>query len=106
MMNEKLKSAQIDLFVLRENMQRAEDALNTMKEQEKDLLKEIEVLQDIEKPSATATNLWCRISNAIIAKYKPMAESDPMKAIRQLTTLKDILVISGILTDLDLERAL
>lgn len=53
----------------------------------------------------TAAKLWCRLTNALIAKYKPMAEKSPEKAIQELYRIEGILVANGFLLSEDLEKA-
>lgn len=54
----------------------------------------------------SATELWCRVTNALINKYKPMAESDPEKVVCDLNTITDFLVTYGFLTKEELNKAL
>lgn len=57
-------------------------------------------------PSGKATEAWCRITNALIRKYKPMTEQDPNKALKELTRIEGALLAGGFLTEQDLEEAL
>ena len=59
-----------------------------------------------ENPQSKATNAWCRITNALIRKYKPMTEQDPNKALKELTRIEGALLAGGFLTEKDLEEAL
>ena len=59
-----------------------------------------------ENPQSKATNAWCRITNALIRKYKPMTEDDPNKALKELTRIEGALLAGGFLTEKDLEEAL
>ena len=53
-----------------------------------------------------ATNLWCCITNALIAKYKPMSEENPSKAETELLRLEGALMACGFLTREELEKGL
>lgn len=46
-----------------------------------------------------ATNLWCDITNALIAKYKPMCETDPTQAIAELNAIREVLTRLGYLEE-------
>ena len=54
----------------------------------------------------TATELWCRLTNALIEKYKVMAEENPSGAIQELLRIEGALIAGGFLTKEDLARAL
>lgn len=73
--------------------------------QEEDLIKQIKMMEELESPM-NATNLWCRLTNALIAKYKPMAEENPNKAIIELTQIEGILLTGRYLTKGELDNAL
>ena len=53
-----------------------------------------------------ATNAWCRITNALIRKYKPMTEEDPNNALKELTRIEGALLADGFLTEQELKEAL
>ena len=74
--------------------------------QEEDLIKQIKMLEKLESPMMSATNLWCRITNALIAKYKIMAEENPQKAVIDLERLQGSLLADGFLTEEELDKAL
>lgn len=57
-------------------------------------------------PQTKATNAWCRITNALIKKYKPMTETDSNRALRELTRIEGVLLASGFLTEQELKGAL
>ena len=57
-------------------------------------------------PMLSATNLWCKITNALIAKYKNMSEENPNEAVKQLLMIQDSLLAGGFLTQKDLDEAL
>ena len=57
-------------------------------------------------PQSKATNAWCRITNALIHKYKPLTETDPNKALKELTRIEGALLAGGFLTEQELNEAL
>lgn len=59
-----------------------------------------------ENPQLKATNAWCRITNALIRKFKPMAEQDSNKALKELTRIEGALLAGGFLTEQELKKAL
>ena len=54
----------------------------------------------------TATESWCRVTNALIKKYKTMADEDPNKATIELLRLEGALIAGGFLSREELERGL
>ena len=56
--------------------------------------------------SYTATEMWCRITNALISKYKEMSEEDPKGAVEDLLRLEGALLAGGFLTKEELEKGL
>jgi hypothetical protein len=54
----------------------------------------------------TATELWCRLTNALIAKYKTMTEENPSKAEIELLRLEGALIAGEFLTREELEKGL
>jgi len=54
----------------------------------------------------TATELWCRITNALVIKYKIMADESPNKATVELLRLEGTLIANGFLSREELERGL
>lgn len=54
----------------------------------------------------TATELWCRITNALVIKYKTMADESPNKATVELLRLEGTLIANGFLSREELERGL
>ena len=54
----------------------------------------------------TATEMWCRITNALISKYKEMSEEDPKGAVEDLLRLEGALLVGGFLTKEELEKGL
>lgn len=54
----------------------------------------------------TATEMWCRITNALISKYKEMSEEDPKGAMEDLLRLEGALLVGGFLTKEELEKGL
>lgn len=53
-----------------------------------------------------ATDLWCRVTNALIKKYKEMADSNPEKAVEELLRIEGALIGGGFITYKDLQEAL
>ena len=105
-MSKVLEEAKLNLAQLRQEIKYNQDNVDSLKKQEKELIEQLQILEAQEQPMMSATNLWCKISNAIIAKYKPMSEENPEEAVKQLTRMEGALIAGGFLTDLDLERAL
>lgn len=56
--------------------------------------------------SLNATNEWCRVTNALIAKYKRLSETKPEKCLEELATIKEWLVQNNFLTEEELRKAL
>ena len=54
----------------------------------------------------SATEAWCRLTNALIDKYKHLAEENPEKAIKEITQIEGCLITGGYLTQKQLEEAL
>lgn len=54
----------------------------------------------------TATELWCRITNALIKKYKAMADENSNKATIELLRLEGALIAGEFLSREELERGL
>lgn len=50
--------------------------------------------------------MWCKLSNAIIRKYKPLSEKDPIKAYKELLRLEGVLLASGLFTQEELYKGL
>ena len=53
-----------------------------------------------------AANAWCRITNALIRKYKHLTEQDPNRALKELTRIEGALLAGGFLTEQELKEAL
>lgn len=53
-----------------------------------------------------STTMWRKLSNAIIAKYKPLSEKDPTKAYKELLRLEGVLLASGMFTQEELYKGL
>ena len=81
----------------------------------KELLGKIEVLnleiksmekelQEAKNPVLNATVLWCAITNALIAKYKPMSDENPERAYKELMRLEGALLAGKFLTEDELEK--
>lgn len=54
----------------------------------------------------TVTELWCRITNVLIKKYKTMADENPEKATIELLRLEGALIAGGFLSREELEKGL
>ena len=72
----------------------------------KNIERKISTTTRTENPHSKATNAWCRITNALIRKYKPMTEQDPNKALKELTRIEGALLAGGFLTEQELKEAL
>lgn len=63
---------------------------------------------DLQPPQASgdtllaATQSWCNLTNALIRKYKTMAETNPEQAIKELQIISNYLVSAGCLSETDL----
>jgi 5S rRNA maturation endonuclease (ribonuclease M5) len=57
-------------------------------------------------PQIKAAKAWCRITNALIRKYKHLTEQDPNRALKELTRIEGALLAGGFLTEQELEEAL
>lgn len=101
-----LKETQKALKELRLKIQHAEVGIDAMKQQEKELIGHLKTLQASEQPLYKATAEWCRITNALIAKYKPMSETNPVQAYEELNQIKGSLLTGGYLTEQELKEAL
>lgn len=105
-MNKKIAELQRDLASVRSLIKEAEDTKENLVQKEKDIVKDLEILTAIDTPLVNATYAWCRITNALIAKYKPMVGEDPNRAASELLQIQIFLLSNGFLTEKDLERAL
>ena len=54
----------------------------------------------------TAAKAWCRLTNALNARYKSMTEHEPNQVINEVSMIENFLISQGFLTNEDLERAL
>ena len=54
----------------------------------------------------TVTELWCRMTNALIKKYKTMADENSEKATIELLRLEGALIAGGFLSREELEKGL
>ena len=66
----------------------------------------MELQKAMEQPSYKASVAWCKITNALIRKYKTMAEENPEECVSQLTKLEGFLVGNGYLSEQELNEAL
>ena len=101
-----LKELQKELAETRATIVDKQKDVDFYKDLEQSLLKQMEDLQRSEEPSTKATILWCRITNALIRKYKPMTEEDPNRALKELTRIEGALLAGGFLTEQELKEAL
>ena len=54
----------------------------------------------------TAAEAWCRLTNALNARYKSMTEENPNQVIKEVCIVENFLISHGFLTEEDLDRAL
>lgn len=66
----------------------------------------LEKVRLAESALVKSTTMWCKISNAIIAKYKPLSEEDPTKAYKELLKLQGVLLANGLFTEEELDKGL
>ena len=103
----KLKELMKDLEETRDAIEHKQKDIDYYIKQEEDLIKQIKMLEKLESPMMNAaTNLWCRLTNALIAKYKPMAEENPDRVVKELTQIEGALLMGGYLTKEELDKAL
>ena len=57
-------------------------------------------------PQIKAAEAYCRITNSLIKKYKELTETDPKRALKELTKLEGVLLIGGYITEQELKEAL
>lgn len=92
---------------LRQNLlESQEKQLKQFDEETKHLQQRLENTLRTENPQSKATSAWCRITNALIRKYKLMTEEDPNKALKDLTRIEGALLAGGFLTEQELKEAL
>ena len=70
------------------------------------LQNKLELLIQSNNPQINAAEKWCRLTNALISKYKHMAEENPNRAIEEITRIEGALITGGFLTEQELEEAL
>ena len=87
-------------------IQSQQRTLQDFDDETKNMEKELEMCTRMENPQSKAANAWCRITNALIRKYKPMTEQDPNKALKELTRIEGALLAGGFLTEQELKEAL
>lgn len=63
-------------------------------------------LDSLPLSDCSAANAWCRLTNALIRKYKTTAEISPVQAIKEITQIEGCLLTGGFLTKEELEDAL
>ncbi len=66
----------------------------------------LEKVRLAESALVKSTTMWCKLSNAIIAKYKPLSEEDPTKAYKELLKLQGVLLANGLFTEEELDKGL
>ena len=92
---------------LRQNLlESQEKQLKQFDEETKHLQQRLENTLKSENPQLKATNAWCRITNALIQKYKPMTQQDTNRALKELTRIEGALLAGGFLTEQELKEAL
>ena len=86
--------------------QEINDTIKELKEKKEKVNMLIKQCETENSPELKATNLWCKITNALIAKYKSMSDTEPEKAIKELTRIEGALLSGKFLTEEELEKAL
>lgn len=66
----------------------------------------LEKVRIAQSASVQSTTMWCKLSNAIIRKYKPLSEKDSTKAYKELLRLEGVLLANGLFTQEELEKAI
>ena len=100
------KEIEKDLAEVRSQIREADSYKNELLNRESTLKKDLAMIYAMESPQISATNLWCKITNALIAKYKPLSESNPEEAVNQLLMIQGALLAGGFLTEQELKEAL
>ncbi len=92
---------------LRQNLLESQQKqLKQFDEETKNLQERLENTLKSENPQLKAANAWCRITNALIQKYKPMTETDSSRALKELIRIEGALLAGGFLTEQELKEAL
>lgn len=92
---------------LRQNLlESQEKQLKQFDEETKHLQQRLKNSLRCENPQLKAANAWCRITNALIQKYKSMTEEDSNRALKELTRIEGALLAGGFLTEQELKEAL
>ena len=105
-MNNRQMELQKDLAEVRSQIRETDTRKNELLNRESSIKKDLAMIYAMESPQVSAANLWCRITNAIIAKYKPLSEENPEEAVKQLTRIEGALLSGGFLTEQELKEAL
>ena len=100
------KEIEKDLAEVRSQIREADSYKNELLNRESTLKKDLAMIEAMEAPQKSAANLWCKITNALIAKYKPLSESNPEEAVNQLLMIQGALLAGGFLTEQELKEAL
>lgn len=100
------KEIEKDLAEVRSQIREADSYKNELLNRESTLKKDLAMIYAMESPQISAANLWCGITNALIAKYKPLSESNPEEAVKQLLMIQGALLAGGFLTEQELKEAL
>ena len=100
------KEIEKDLAEARSQIREADSYKNELLNRESTLKKDLAMIYAMESPQISAANLWCKITNALIAKYKPLSESNPEEAVKQLLMIQGALLAGGFLTEQELKEAL
>ena len=92
---------------LRQNLlESQEKQLKQFDEETKHLQQRLENTIRSENSQLKAAEAYCRITNALIKKYKEMTEKDPNRALKELTRIEGSLLADRFLTEQELERGL
>lgn len=105
-MNNELMKLHKDLAEVRSQITESEDNIESLRQEEKEIISKIQMKEALNKPSYSATSLWCRLTNALIRKYKPMALENSEEAVKQLLQIEGALLTGGFLTQEELDKAL
>ena len=100
------KEIEKDLAEVRSQIREADSYKNELLNRESTVKKDLAMIYVMDSPQISAANLWCKITNALIAKYKPLSESNPEEAVKQLLMIQGALLAGGFLTEQELKEAL
>ena len=107
-MNRKQKKLQQQLSnrnnLRKEFIKNQKQQLKDFDNETEEIRKNLELTQASLNPLNQATELWCKITNALIKKYKTMTDEDSAKAYKQLLRLEGALLAGGFLTKDELKN--